>query len=90
MHPRAMKRTFTFREMATILAAVEDPLPDTDDPQRLLLGLAELGTANRGLHRPARQEDLDIADPYRRGDEVYALMREQVLAAYPAIERALG
>lgn len=90
MHPRAMKRTFTFREMATILAGAGDALPEADEPLELLAALAEVGTTNRGLHRPARQEDLDIVDPYRRDDEVYALMREQVLAAYPAVERALG
>ncbi len=90
MHPRAMKRTFTFREMATILAGAGDALPEADEPLELLAALAEVGTANRGLHRPARQEDLDIVDPYRRDDEVYALMREQVLDAYPAVERALG
>ncbi|AXH97354.1 arsenate reductase/protein-tyrosine-phosphatase family protein [Ornithinimicrobium avium] len=92
MHPRAMRRTFTFRELAHLLDSVgdEEELPDGEDPQALLARLAEIGTAHRGLHRPARQEDLDVADPYRRGDEVYALMREQVVTAYPALARVLG
>lgn len=90
MHPRAMKRTFTFRELAHILRHVDDDaLPGTTDPHERLVRLAELGTAHRGLHRPASQDELDIADPFRRPDEVYALMREQVATAYPHVVRGL-
>lgn len=92
MHPRAMRRTFTFRELAHILDRVGDAeeLPSGDDPAELLARLAEIGTTHRGLHRPARQEDLDVVDPFRRADEVYALMRDQVAAAYPTLDRVLG
>lgn len=92
MHPRAMRRTFTFRELAHILDQVGDAeeLPSGEDPAELFARLAEIGTTHRGLHRPARQEDLDVVDPYRRGDEVYAQMRDQVAAAYPTLDRVLG
>lgn len=92
MHPRAMRRTFTFRELAHVLEQVgAGPEPASGhEPAELLARLAEIGSTYRGLHRPARQEDLDVADPYRRGDEVYALMRDQVAAAYPTLDRLLG
>lgn len=90
MHPRAMKRTFTFRELAHILSHLPDEeLPGTDDPQERIAALARLATAHRGRHRPASADDLDVTDPFRREDEVYDVMREQVQAAWPGVLRGL-
>ncbi|WP_022922394.1 protein-tyrosine-phosphatase [Ornithinimicrobium pekingense] len=90
MHPRAMKRTFTFPELAHILSRVPDEeLPTTTDPHERLAELARLATTHRGRHRPASMDDLDIVDPFRREDEVYAAMGRQVEAAYPGVLRGL-
>lgn len=90
-HPRALRRAFTVRELAAILAHVGDhQLPAEDDPARQLAALTQLGTLRRGLHRPASPEDDDVVDPFRRGDEVYHLMREQVSRALPQLLRGLG
>lgn len=90
MHPRAMKRTFTFRELAHIVASVpEEELPTSEDPHERLDQLAVMATAHRGRSRPASLDDLDITDPFRREDAVYEVMREQVRAAYPGVLRGL-
>lgn len=88
--PRAMKRVFTVRELAAIVEALPDEeLPTADDPAERLRELADLATRHRGRRRPARADDHDVVDPYRRADEVYATMRDQVEAAMPHLFRAL-
>ena len=90
MHPRAMKRTFTFRELAHILEHLpEEELPTSADPHERIDELARAATANRGRHRPGSMDDLDITDPFRREDAVYAVMRDQVQATYPTVLRGL-
>lgn len=90
MHPRAMKRAFTFRELAHILTHLPDEaLPQDTDPLERVAALARTATEHRGRHRPASPDDLDITDPFRREDAVYALMREQVAEAVPAVLRGL-
>lgn len=90
MHPRAMKRTFTFRELAHILTHVPDAdLPAATHPAERLEELARLATNHRGRHRPGAADDLDICDPFRREDHVYETMRGQVAAAYPQVLRGL-
>jgi protein-tyrosine phosphatase len=48
-----------------------------------------VATNHRGRSRPADLEDLDITDPFRRDDAVYAAMRDQVQGAYPGVLRGL-
>ena len=86
LHPRALKRTFTFRELADILGRlpVED-LPRDADPQTRIVELARVAAAGRGVRAPRTWTDFDIVDPYRRDDAVYATMRDQVVSALPAV-----
>jgi protein-tyrosine phosphatase len=90
MHPRAMKRTFTFRELAHIATHLpQEQLPAATDPHERIAELARVATNHRGRSRPADLEDLDITDPFRREDGVYAEMRAQVHGAYPGVIRGL-
>jgi protein-tyrosine phosphatase len=86
LHPRALKRTFTFRELADILGRlpVED-LPQDEDPRARIVELARVAAAGRGVRAPRTWTDFDIVDPYRRDDAVYATMRDQVVSALPAV-----
>ena len=89
--PRAMKRVFTVRELAAIVAGLPDEeLPTADDPVERLRELAALPTGHRGRRRPARPDDHDVVDPYRRSDDVYATMRDQVEAAVSHLLHALA
>ncbi|MFK5633259.1 MULTISPECIES: low molecular weight phosphatase family protein [unclassified Ornithinimicrobium] len=90
MHPRALKRTFTFRELADILDRLPpEELPQDADPQARVAALARVAAARRGVRQPRTWTDFDIVDPYRRDDAVYATMREQVESALPAVLRGL-
>ncbi|MGD8148913.1 low molecular weight phosphatase family protein [Ornithinimicrobium sp. Y1694] len=90
LHPRAMRRSFTVRELGLALAAVpEQELPTADDPLERLTEVAELGNRLRGAHLPATPEDLDLTDPFRQPDEVYRELRGQVEAALPGLLRGL-
>ncbi len=90
LHPRAMKRTFTFRELAHILSFLgEDQLPTTQDPVERAAALAVLATNHRGLRRPSSMDDLDIVDPFRREDAVYDRMSTQIGGSAPGVLRGL-
>ncbi|HSP59806.1 MAG TPA: low molecular weight phosphatase family protein, partial [Ornithinimicrobium sp.] len=89
--PRAMKRVFTVRELAAIVATLPDEaLPSSEDPAERLRELASVATRHRGRRRPGRPEDHDVVDPFRRADEVYLTMRAQVTDAVPHLFRALA
>lgn len=91
MHPRALKRTFTVRELADIVARLDDDeLPAAPDPVEQVRQLVQVAVRHRGLHQPADPDDLDVVDPFRRDDQVYEQMREQLASALPQLLRGLG
>ncbi|GAA5166230.1 low molecular weight phosphatase family protein [Ornithinimicrobium tianjinense] len=91
LHPRALRRTFTVRELADILSRVpEEELPTAADPAERLRELVRVAGDHRGLHLPDRPEDHDLVDPFRREDSVYAQLREELLPALPHLRRGLG
>ncbi len=61
--PRASGRTFTLRELDRLLSLVDPPNLPTD-PQERAPAVVRAAAANRGLVRPDRPEDDDVADPY--------------------------
>jgi protein-tyrosine phosphatase len=70
--PSAASRTFTLREFTSLIAAVEAAeLPGPDNPVARARSLVELARSRRGLVRPDRPEQDDIADPYRAGTESF-------------------
>jgi protein-tyrosine phosphatase len=72
LHPAAVRRTFTLRELARLAATVDpDDLPPGSPAERLA-ALVPLAAAERGRNHHARAGDDDVIDPYRRGDAVYA------------------
>lgn len=88
LHPRALRYTFTVRELAALVELVDAAsLPEEPGPR--LTRLTELAREQRGRLARRDPEDLDVTDPYRQPDHVYAQMREQVEPAVAALLQAL-
>lgn len=85
LSPRALRRTFTLRE----LARISDLVPDEDlafmgdaDLIDNMRALVEVAAVNRGLAVSFENpEDDDVVDPYRRSKQTYHESRDQVVAA---------
>ncbi len=88
LHPPAMRHTFTILELAALLGAV-DTASLTLDPTGRIAGLAQLAREGRGRLAGQGLESIDIVDPFRRPDDVYELMREQIAPAIDIIRAAL-
>ena len=86
MHPKALRTAFTVRELGH-LAEQMDPATLPTEPAERLRAVAAQGVTLRGTNALLDPADLDVADPYRRSDETYALMRSQL---EPALESILG
>jgi len=92
--PRAIKYSFTIREFARLMADIAgNDLVDvaalslSNIPGRLST-LVSLAATQRGSVAPALSpEDDDVIDPYRRSDEVYDGMAQQLV---PAVETVLS
>jgi protein-tyrosine phosphatase len=90
MDPSALKRTFTIREFARMLNALEardaGPAPDAD----LFMwwkALPGRAAAVRHLALVQNAADNDVADPYRLGPEAYQRMEDELA---PAVLTILG
>lgn len=89
LSPRALRRTFTFRE----LARIADLVPDEDltfDANGGLVDnlkvLVEAAAVNRGVAVPFENpSDDDVVDPYRRSQQTYHESRDQVVKALGAV-----
>ena len=98
LSPAAMRRVFTFRDFAHLVAGIDvsgDPTRSDSDPAeptrqvRLVRQVTAKAAASRGLKPPLVPDLADIVDPYRREDEVFATMAQQITDAMPAVVRAL-
>lgn len=78
--PTALRRTFTFRELAALLDVVEDPGA----------GPAELVRAAAQERSRARLDRPDVVDPYRRGSEVHAEAAAEIDAAVRRVVAGLA
>ena len=89
LSPRALRRTFTLRELARIAELVPDEDLVFDDGNNLvdnLRVLVEAAAVNRGLAVPFENpSDDDVFDPYRRSKQTYHESRDQVMAALGAV-----
>ena len=96
MLPRGARHTFTVRELARLLAAVTaEDLESVAaiSPENTAARFAELVDVAAGLRGfvppPLNEEDDDVVDPYRRGDDVYATMASQLAPAVETIANSL-
>jgi protein-tyrosine phosphatase len=91
MSPKVLRRVFTFRDFADLVGGM-DALTErvaAADPRAWVRQVTEKAAASRGLKPPLVPDLADITDPYRREDEVFATMAQQVVESMPPIVRAL-
>jgi protein-tyrosine phosphatase len=99
MYPKALRTCFAVRDFSTAVDDLYDrsgtpggldgetvPADARDRVQRVVAAAA----ARRGFSPPLDPVDADITDPYRRPDEVYAVMLGQIVEAMPGIVEALA
>lgn len=91
MSPKVLRRVFTFCDFADLVAGLprlSAPVTHTD-LRAWVRQVTERAAASRGLKPPLAPDLADIADPYRRGDEAFAAMAQQVGESMPAVVRTL-
>ena len=89
LHPRAASRTFTIRELARLLGAVDlDTLP-ADDPVERARAMVAAAASRRGYVAAPKAGGDDISDPYGGPREAYqrcgAVLVEALRAPLDAI-----
>ena len=89
LSPRALRRTFTLRELARIAELVPDEDLTFETEENLvenLKVLVEAAAVNRGLALPFESPtDDDVVDPYRRSKQTYLESRDQIVTALGAV-----
>lgn len=92
MSPKVLRRVFTFRDFADLVAGIDGlSAPATQSGARAWVRqVTEMAASRRGLKPPLERAHADIVDPFRRGDEVFETMAQQVVQAMPAVVRTLA
>jgi len=91
MSPAAMRRVFTFRDFAHLVAGIDGPAATAvrESPRDWVRRVTDKAAASRGLKPPLAPDLADIVDPYRREDEVFATMAQQIVESMPPVVRTL-
>ena len=91
MYPKALRQVFTFRDFAHLVAGVDGLSARVShmDSRAWVRQVTEKAAASRGLKPPLEPAQADILDPFRRRDEVFATMAQQIAESMPAVVRAL-
>ena len=88
LHPGAVRRTFTLRELARLAAAVDPAdLPAGTTAERLR-ALIPLAAAQRGRQAGASDGD-DVVDPYGGSDALFARSFDELRPAVAGIARVV-
>lgn len=89
VHPAAVRRAFTLRELTRILQLPEflgQPTPST--PGAALKGLIPRAAMARARARVRHAADDDVADPYGRSDDDFSTALAQITEAVTIIREA--
>ena len=92
MSPKALRRVFTYRDFADLVAGIDGPPASAThaDTRGWVRQVTEQAAASRGRRPPLAPEMADIVDPYRREDEVFATMAQQIVDSMTAVVRILA
>jgi protein-tyrosine phosphatase len=102
MSPAAMRRVFTFRDFAHLVAGMDGiegaravprsagEAADGMAPREWVRQVTEKAASSRGLKPPLDPELADIIDPYRREDAVFATMAQQIVRPLASVVRTLA
>lgn len=86
LHPKALRYTFTLRELARLLVDADlAQLPD--DPADRVRALPALAAGRRGFVHQVEPDDDDVQDPIGRSREVYRTTTSLIV---PAVEVLVG
>lgn len=88
LHPAAVRRTFTLRELARLARACDLSVLPAGGTVERFVSLVPLAVTARGPH-PGRPDDDDVLDPYGRRPRVYRAAFAQLLPAVDAILAAV-
>ncbi|WP_369045221.1 low molecular weight phosphatase family protein [Sinomonas sp. P10A9] len=91
LHP-ALKRTFTLREFARLVATLpvdpsEHALAQDGEPRGAWRHLVARAWEAKSADSPASEGENDVVDPYRLGPEVWSQMTDELV---PALEVIFG
>ena len=91
MYPKVLRQVFTFRDFADLVAGVDGLSARVTrmDPRAWVRQVTEDAAASRGINPPLEPAQADIVDPFRREDEVFATMAQQIVGSMPAVVRGL-
>jgi protein-tyrosine phosphatase len=80
MLPRASRSTFTIREFARLVDAVDahETADEVGEPVMRARALIDAAASQRGYVRPASPSDDDVADPYRRSFDAFRVAARQI------------
>jgi protein-tyrosine phosphatase len=96
MSPRALRRLFTYREFADLVAGIDAGIDGPGagatgtDQRAWVRQVAEEAAARRGVKPPLDPAQADIVDPYGRQVRVFAAMAQQVVGSMSPVVRALA
>ena len=94
LEPRALRRTFTLRELGRVVASgATHPLvevPAADPADRVAAWVAAMSALRGSTTRPARPEDDDVVDPWGQADEVFDQALAQLTPSVELVAEALG
>ncbi len=89
LHPMALRYVFALRDFAAALdPGLLDPAPPQS--QARLRSVVRAVAARRGLEPPLDASQADVVDPFRREDELFLQMAEEVTRALPSVAFALS
>ena len=91
MYPKALRQVFTLCDFADLVEdadGLKNRVTPTN-PQAWVREVIHEAAARRGLKPPLELAQADIVDPFRRKDEVFVAMAQQIVRSLPAVVRAL-
>jgi len=89
-HPAALRRVFTWRELAWLLDDLDQESLPAGGALERLRGLPAAAAGRRGLLTAPAPDDLDVADPVGLPDAAMSVAAEQIERALRPILRVLG
>ncbi len=92
LHPKALRYIFTLLDFAELAGRLDrDGLGDAPvGTQAWLQSVVRVVAARRGLEPPLEAAQADVVDPYRRADELFVQMADQISRAVPAVAAVLS
>ena len=92
LHPRALRYTFTLLDFADLAAHLEGVGLSKAQPrsQVWLQDVVRSVASRRGLEPPLEPGRADVVDPFRREDELFVQMADQISGAVAAVTAVLS